>query len=376
MSYIISYLQRTRLNVLLACVGTIISCSIAHASTTVPLLPDDAPKVVIYNVTGSGEPILHCEIPIEKLDVNFSDNKYGCDNDQAYFFSLNNVPSMTKIWLLSEKDCNIENTDADWIFNVLTNKKQTTTTSLGLNGLKGILEFKQKNPDRHAILAPGVELIGGQYVRRNIEGKLSCVRIVPPTADTSLEPKAPSQTDANIKVTAAVSSAATLHASSYINLWGSPEGDGLLDCTIPASYSDGDTHRFDQWVTAEGITTPANNRWECPENDVYALELVNVPSGTLINLSSEAACYMNGEDSRTPDWIVKLKTTKKVTTVKRLEISDIFAADVQVNKPLPIDLDAPGVFLVYRIHNKGNIKGKLSCIQVIPPTQDNSTPGQ
>lgn len=368
-------MQRVNLAMLMVCASTVIVGSRVSASPAVTVLPDDAAKIIIYNARSDGSPVENCQIPIEKLAVDFENNKYGCVNDEAYSFGLKNVPSMTKISLLSEHDCDLKNEDADWIFNAVTRNKKTSVDELYLKGLKANLDNKLNNPDKHIILAPGLELLGGQFVRDNIQGKLSCVRIEPATPDTTSSTGVLAQTEAAPKIAeSVVSSATNIRASSYINLWGKVDGDGKLDCTIPGW--DAYTHRFYKWVDQNGGNHGPTNPQSCPENDVYSLELVNMASGTLIYLSSEAACYMNREDGKTPDWIAKLKVTNKSTTTPRVEINDLFQTDVKPGKPLPVHLRAAGLMLVDKEYNTGNIPGKLSCIQIIPPTPDTTHPAQ
>ena len=368
-------MQRVNLAMLMVCVSTVIVGSRVSASPAVTVLPDDAAKIIIYNAGSDGSPVENCQIPIEKLAVDFKNNEYGCVNDEAYSFGLKNVPSMTKIWLLSEHDCDLTNEDADWIFNAVTRNKKTSVNELYLKGLKANLDSKLNNPDKHVILAPGLELLGGQFVRNNIQGKLSCVRIEPATPDTTSSTGVLAQTEAAPKIAeSTVSSATNIHASSYIQLWGSEGGDGKLDCTIPGW--DAYTHRFSIWRDEHGNKKGPTNPQSCPNDDVYAIELVNMASGTLIYLSSEAACFMNREDDKTPDWIAKLKVTKKSTTTPRVEITALFESDVKPGKPLPVNLGAAGLMLVDKEYNTGETKGKLSCIQIIPPTPDTTHPAQ
>lgn len=133
-------MQRVNLAMLMVCVSTVIVGSRVSASPAVTVLPDDAAKIIIYNAGSDGSPVENCKIPIEKLAVDFKNNEYGCVNDEAYSFGLKNVPSMTKIWLLSEHDCDLTNEDADWIFNAVTRNKKTSVNELYLKGLKANLD--------------------------------------------------------------------------------------------------------------------------------------------------------------------------------------------------------------------------------------------
>ena len=372
----INYLNRMCLGIFVGCTSYVLLGSMAYASTAVTRLPDDTPKIIIYNATSDGQGIENCQIPILKAAVDFDNDTYGCENDEAYSFALKNVPSMTKISFFSESNCNLEDTNADWIFNVITRNKNTSVPQLALKGFKANLDIKLENPERYVILAPGLELTGGLFNRQNIEGKLSCVRIEPSTPDLSSSTDVSAQVGVAIKTAEPTgSSINTTNAASYINLWGKhPEedGDGILDCTIPAEIRY--THRFDWWRNEEGRKMSATNPQDCPENDVYAMEFVNVASGTLIFLSSEVACFKNREDGHTPDWTAKLKVVNKSTTIARVEISELYDADVKIGKPLPINMNAAGLVLVDKNYAQGNIRGKLSCIEITPPTPDLTAP--
>lgn len=368
----INYLNRMCLGIFVGCTSYVLLGSMAYASTAVTKLPEDTPKIIIYNARDDGQGDENCQIPILKTEVDFKNNNYGCVNDQAYSFELKNVPSMTKISFLSESSCDLDDADADWIFNVITRNKNTSVPQLFLQGFKASLDIKLANPERHVILAPGLELSGGLFNRYNIEGKLSCVRIEPSTPDLSSSTGVSTQVGAAIKTAEPTgSSINTANASSYINLWGKhPDqgGDGILDCTISTwtKY----THRFQIWTDENGYSMSPTNPQKCPNDDVYAMQFVNVASGTLIYLSSEAACYKNREDNHTPDWTALLKVTNKTTTIARVEITELYEADVKIGKPLPVDMNAAGLVLVDRKYVQGNIKGKLSCIEITPPTPD------
>ena len=110
----------------------------SNAQTQLKPVEDVTSEVVIYNALSDGKPKEQCRIPFsnEVLNVNMGDNKYGCNNDDAYYISLQNVPSATKIWLMSEKDCNFNNTNADWVFKLIARKKSVSTDTLNINGLR------------------------------------------------------------------------------------------------------------------------------------------------------------------------------------------------------------------------------------------------
>ena len=70
-------MQRVNLAMLMVCVSTVIVGSRVSASPAVTVLPDDAAKIIIYNAGSDGSPVENCQIPIEKLAVDFKNNEYG-----------------------------------------------------------------------------------------------------------------------------------------------------------------------------------------------------------------------------------------------------------------------------------------------------------
>lgn len=349
----------------------------SNAQTQPEIANDLTPEVVVYNALSDGKPKEKCRIPFsnEVLNINMWDNKYGCSNDDAYFISLQNVPSATKIWLMSEVSCNFNDTDADWIFKLIARKKSVSTDTLNISGLRVALETKQANPGKAVIVTAGVELTGGQFVRPEINGKLSCVRIEPSTPDTSQLPEVTAPSSVLLKNVNGVATSPELHAPvPAINFYGKPESGSKLYCSIPIKNY---TYHLAAWNDSDGVPHDKDDGgYGCPNDDIYALELSNVPSATRIYLSSEASCDMN-EYPEVPgtswaDWIIKLKTTQKsVTTPENaasyLQLNDLIS--MESNKVV-----APphaGLLLTRKIHNRGKVGGKLSCVQIIVPTPDN-----
>ena len=203
----------------------------SNAQTQPEVAKDVTPEVVVYNALSDGKPKEQCRIPFSNdvLYINMGDNEYGCSNDDAYYISLQNVPSATKIWLMSEKNCNFNNTDADWIFKLIARKKSVSTDTLNISGLRVALETKQANPGKAVIVAAGVELTGGQFVRPEINGKLSCVRIEPSTPDTSQLPEVTAPSSVLLKNVNGVATSPELHAPvPAINFYGKPESGSNL----------------------------------------------------------------------------------------------------------------------------------------------------
>lgn len=348
----------------------------SNAQTQLKAVEDVTSEVVIYNALSDGKPKEQCRIPFsnEVLNVNMGDNKYGCNNDDAYYISLQNVPSATKIWLMSEKDCNFNNTNADWVFKLIARKKSVSTDTLNINGLRVALETKQSNPDKAVIVTAGVELTGGQFVRPEINGKLSCVRIEPSTPDTSQSPNVTAPSSAFLKNVNGGATSPELHAPvPVINFYGKPDSGSKLYCSIPIKNY---TYHLAAWEDRDGVPHDKDDGgYGCPNDDIYALELSNVPSATRIYLSSESSCDMN-EYPEAPgtswaDWIIKLKTTQKSVTTPGndapyLQLNDLIS--MESNKVV-----APphaGLLLTRKIHNRGKVGGKLSCVQIIVPTPD------
>lgn len=366
-------------------------CFAAIVSSTVPVwasntqgqpktAEDVKSEVVIYSVQSDGKPKEHCRIPFSDkvLDVQMHSNDYGCKNDEAYFISLQNVPSATKIWLMSEKSCDFGNDNADWIFKLITRKKSVSTDAVNISGLQVALDTKLANPGKSVIVTAGVELTGGQFVRLEINGKLSCVHIEPPTPDTSEPPADTVKPSTLVNKVNAVATPSELRAPvPVINFYGKPGSGNKLYCSIPIKNY---TYHLSVWSDRDGIVHGKDDGgYGCPQDDIYSLELINIPSATRINLSSEASCYME-ENPLFPgapwaDWIIQLKTTQKnVTTpindAPYLQLNDLIS--MESNKVV-----APphgGLLLVRKLYDHGTVGGKLSCIQIIVPTPDASTP--
>ena len=364
-------------------------CFAAIVSSTVPVWASDTqskpnaaltvnPEVVIYSALSDGKPKEQCRIPFSDkvLDVHMHMNEYGCKNDDAYYISLQNVPSATKIWLMSEKNCAFFNDDADWIFKLITRKKSVSTDALNISGLQVALDTKQANPNTVVIVTAGVELTGGQFVRPEINGKLSCVRIEPSTPDTSMPPEGTSKPSTLVNKVNAVATSPELRAPvPVINFYGKKESGSTLYCSIPIKNY---TYHLSSWTDSGGVTRDRDDGgYGCPNDDIYALELSNVPSATRVYLSSESNCNMNEypdvPGNRWADWIIKLKATQKnvstpINDAPYLQLNDLIS--MEENKAV-----APphaGLLLTRNIHNRGKVGGKLSCVQIIVPTPDAS----
>lgn len=283
---------------------------------------DEKPGVTIYNSDSNGNPQYKCKIELsgKVMSVDLRHNDFGCNNDDAYYVSLENIPSATNIWLLSENDCDLDNAKADWIFKLTTRKKITSTDNMRISGLKLFLDEKKENPNKAVIVTAGVELTGGQIVLNDIDGRLSCVRIESPTPDTSKPSTVVTQPSTLVKgINKTAASPAPLRGElAVINFYGDPSKDGQFFCSMPIKdyvyhlgvwFDDnGDRHGSDDGGTG------------CPNDDIYAIELQNVPSATRIWLTSEANCNLAPVDSDRR-WLFELKTTKQnVSTPKETNL--------------------------------------------------------
>lgn len=101
---------------------------------------------------------------------------YSCGNDEVYSFYLKDVPAGSKImfgsdWSATDNDCR-EPQNSDWRFTVQAANGKTTTGYIQLNDLKDVKEGD--------LITAGLFLTKNQFRKENIEGKLSCVRMLPP----------------------------------------------------------------------------------------------------------------------------------------------------------------------------------------------------
>ncbi|MFJ4443664.1 hypothetical protein ACIPZ8_16415 [Pseudomonas sp. NPDC089422] len=91
----------------------------------------------------------------------------------------------------------------------------------------------------------------------------------------------------------------------------------------------------------------------CGDNVVSFFRFVDVPSTTVVLLSSEKRCYDG-------DWTFGVQAYKHPTTSKWAEIQEL--------KNMPVDtIIQAGLIKSYDRYSHGNIKGKLSCAVVYAP---------
>lgn len=97
----------------------------------------------------------------------------SCNNDVVSFVKFENVPSSTQLILYSEGDCNDSDRNADWRFGLRAYINPTTTGWFGIEG------HVYPTPEGR-IVVEGLLKGEHHYERHNIEGKLSCVKVIPP----------------------------------------------------------------------------------------------------------------------------------------------------------------------------------------------------
>jgi hypothetical protein len=128
--------------------------------------PDGA-LVILNKRNADGTYPVNCSIPFVTSTINFQDNSLGCENDDAYAFRLENVPSATFFSFYDNPACTYET--GNFAFRLKT-IKQPTTMKDGLDleeaGLKPV----------GAVVVPGVMMISSR-IDEQVGGKLSCVKI-------------------------------------------------------------------------------------------------------------------------------------------------------------------------------------------------------
>lgn len=321
---------------------------IVMASSNVAAPRATDPSIVIYTAAKDGSVgDVMCTIPFIESAVDFTNDDFGCVNDDAYFFSITDAPSAADIWLLSEKNCDVDNAAADWVFKLKTTNKVVNTEPLRIKGLSAFITGGQFTP---AVVIKGLQLVGGFINDNHIDGKLSCVKIKPSMKDTSVVTEA-SRPSVERVAGNTVASSSAVAAGATITLYGS---QGSEQCSM--AFTDY-VHRFAKWVDGNGNNREPTNPGGCPNDDAYYFSLRNVPSASTISFSSEAACTLEKSQS---DWIFELKTTQSNLSTGQIRLSGF--SGLTNNKPLPPP--DKGLLMVDNFHRSGNVDGKLSCIKI------------
>lgn len=344
----------------LGAVGVVLVMAFAHSAMASPNLVAGRavdPAIDIYKVAKDGLPgEIMCTIPFKESVVDFTNDEFGCVNDDAYFFSVVNAPSAAEIWLLSEKNCDVDNAKADWMFHLKTTNKVVNTEALRIKGLSAFLppegEFKP------VVVVKGLQLVGGLVNDNHIDGKLSCVKIKPSKQDTS-SVSTPRVLGAQVMVGDRFVAPPAIAAGATLTLYGA---EGNEQCSMAFSTY---IYRFFQWHDENGEIKPPTNPGKCPNDDAYFFSLRNVPSASMIYFSSEAVCDLN---KSTSDWIFQLKTTQSNLSSGQIKLSQL--SGLPNGKPLPPP--DRGLLMVDSFHGHGNVDGKLSCIKIVLGTPDSN----
>lgn len=337
-------LSRVRWGVVLG----MVCAPIVMASSNVAAPRAADPSIVIYKAgkDGSfGEEM--CTIPFIESSVDFTNNDFGCVNDDAYFFSITDGPSAADIWLLSEKNCDVDNASADWVFHLKTTNKVVNTEPLRIKGLSAFITGGEFEP---AVVVKGLQIVGGFVNDNHIDGKLSCVKIKPSKQDTT-RASAASMPRAEVLASTRGVAPTAVAAGATITLYGK---EGNEQCSMAFST---DVYRFARWQDGDGNNHDPNNPGDCPNDDAYFFSLRNVPSASTIIFSSEVECTLERSQS---DWIFELKTTQSNLSTGQILLSGF--SGLTNNKPLPPP--DKGLLMVDNFHRTGNVDGKLSCIKV------------
>ena len=318
----------------------------ASSNAAAPRTAD--PSIVIYTAAKDGSVgDAMCTIPFIESAVDFTNDDFGCVNDDAYFFSITDAPSAADIWLLSEKNCDVDNAAADWVFKLRTTNKVVNTEPLRIKGLSAFFTDGQFKP---AVVIKGLQVVGGFINDNHIDGKLSCVKIKPSKQDTTRVSAASMPRTEVLAGNKGVAPTAVA-AGAILTLYGA---EGNEQCSIAFSTF---IHRFREWHDDSGEIMPPTNPGNCPNDDAYYFSLRNVPSASTITFSSEAACTLDKSQS---DWIFKLKTTQSNLSTGQIRLSGF--SGLTNNKPLPPP--DKGLLMVDNYHRSGNVDGKLSCIKI------------
>ncbi|GFM84568.1 lipoprotein [Pseudomonas cichorii] len=126
----------------------------------------DGQLVILNKKTGDGIYPINCSIPFVTSTINFQNDSLDCDNDEAYGFKLENVPSATFFSFHDSPNCT-DNENFSFRFKTI---QQPTNMEKGID----IEEAGKKPPG--SVVVPGVMLIFSR-VDEQVGGKLSCVKI-------------------------------------------------------------------------------------------------------------------------------------------------------------------------------------------------------
>ncbi|MBI6852474.1 hypothetical protein YA0002_06825 [Pseudomonas cichorii] len=133
----------------------------------------DGQLVILNKKNADGTYPINCSIPFITSTIDFQNNSLGCENDEAYGFRLENVPSATFFSFHDSPLC-MDNENFSFRFKTI---KQPTNMDAGLD----IEEAGKKPPG--SVVVPGVMLIFSK-VDEQVGGKLSCVKIERSTVPT------------------------------------------------------------------------------------------------------------------------------------------------------------------------------------------------
>ncbi|GFM68991.1 MULTISPECIES: hypothetical protein [Pseudomonas] len=126
----------------------------------------DGQLVILNKKNADGTYPINCSIPFVTSTLNFQNNSLGCENDDAYAFKLENVPSATFFSFYDSPECT-ESGGFSYRFKTI---KQPTHMEQGFD-----IEEAGKKPVGSVVL-PGVMLMSSS-TSGQVGGKLSCVKI-------------------------------------------------------------------------------------------------------------------------------------------------------------------------------------------------------
>lgn len=126
----------------------------------------DGQLVILDERKNDGTYPTNCVIPFVTSQIDFQDDSFGCTNDEAYAFKLENVPSATYFLFSDSPSC----TDSGNFYYRFKTIKQPTHMDQGME-----IEVAGRK-EEGSVAVPGVMVIASKTTGQ-VGGKLSCVKI-------------------------------------------------------------------------------------------------------------------------------------------------------------------------------------------------------